>query len=37
MNLAITDNLATERQAFADLAKDFAAKKLVENCEEHDK
>ena len=37
MNLAITDNLATERQAFADLAKDFAAKKLMENWEEHDR
>ena len=30
MNAINTDSLASERQAFADLAKDFSAKKLVE-------
>ncbi len=37
MNAINTDSLACERQAFADLAKDFSAKKLVENREEHDR
>jgi alkylation response protein AidB-like acyl-CoA dehydrogenase len=37
MNAINTDTLATERQAFADLAKDFSAKKLAEHREEHDR
>jgi len=37
MNAINTDNLSGERQAFADLARDFSAKKLVELREEHDK
>lgn len=37
MNAMNTDSLSGERQAFADLAKDFSAKKLVELREEHDK
>lgn len=37
MNAINTDTLATERQAFADLAKDFSAKKLAEHREDHDR
>ncbi|HOD14489.1 MAG TPA: acyl-CoA dehydrogenase family protein [Spirochaetota bacterium] len=37
MNSINTDSLACERQAFADLAKDFSAKKLAELREEHDR
>lgn len=37
MNAINTDTLAAERQAFADLAVDFAAKKLAEKREENDR
>ena len=37
MNAIAVENLDAERQAFADLAVDFAAKKLAEKREEHDK
>ncbi len=37
MNAIHTDTLATERQAFADLAKDFSMKKLAEHREDHDR
>ncbi|MBN2158791.1 MAG: acyl-CoA/acyl-ACP dehydrogenase [Spirochaetes bacterium] len=37
MNAINTDALSAERQAFAELAKDFSAKKLFENREEHDR
>jgi alkylation response protein AidB-like acyl-CoA dehydrogenase len=36
MNAINIDSLASERQAFADLARDLSLKKLVENREEHD-
>lgn len=37
MNAINTDSLVSERLAFADLARDFSAKKLVELREEHDR
>jgi alkylation response protein AidB-like acyl-CoA dehydrogenase len=37
MNAINTDTMSSERQAFADLAKEIGIKKLAENREEHDK
>jgi alkylation response protein AidB-like acyl-CoA dehydrogenase len=37
MNAITSDTYAAERQAFAELAKDFSAKKLIEKREEHDR
>ncbi|HOO71733.1 MAG TPA: acyl-CoA dehydrogenase family protein [Spirochaetota bacterium] len=36
-NRPLSDTLCDERQAFAELARDLAQKKLVENIEEHDR